>query len=120
MAEPTPSAIRTFETLQIVSVAIGFAHAGAIMDLGIWDAIVIVGPIMILTLLVSRKRKNWARLLLAILFLGNLIFMVTMRHLVFARGYPLMTLAVTMLQGAALLMVFTKPASEWINTRPRS
>jgi hypothetical protein len=118
MTEPTPSSIRTFETLQILSVVIGLVHVAIIGDLGIWDAVVMVGPLLALTLLVSRKRKNWAKLALAVLFVGGMVFMIAMRDQVFVQGYPLATLVVTVLQGVALGLLYTKSASSWLTLRP--
>jgi hypothetical protein len=110
-----PRAVQLFETLQILSFIIGLIHGAIIFDLGLWDGIFAFAPILILTLLISRKRKQWARWVLAILFVGGLALMVAMPPIFFGQGYPMVTIIVTLFQGAGLALIFTKPASLWLN-----
>ena len=115
MDENKPKAVQLFEALFITSLAIGFLHGTVIFGFAISDIFFVSAPVLALTLLISRKRKRWARFVLAILSLGGLCGMIAMPQIVFGTGYPLVTLIVTMCQIVGLSLIFTKPASNWLN-----
>lgn len=113
-----PLEVHIFEALALSSAVVGLVHLFAVSDPSLWDAIVMTAPTVALIFLVSRKRKNWARLVLAILFVAGLVMMIVMRRIAFAEGYWFVTLAVTLLQGGAIALAFTKEASTWIKKGP--
>ena len=114
-----PKAVRVFEALQILSLFIGLIHAAVLSDLSLWDAIVLISPILILTLLVSRKRKQWPRVVLAVLYVAGLGMAIMLPHMAFGEGSLLVTVSITLCQGVALAFIFMPPASLWLNTAPR-
>lgn len=115
MDENKPKAVQLFETLFITSLVIGFVHGTIIFGFTIWDIIFVSAPILVLTLLISRKRKRWARFVLAVLSLGGLCVMIAMPQIILGTGYPFVTLIVSMCQIVGLSLIFTKPASTWLN-----
>ena len=118
MNDAAPPDIRRFETLQITSISLGLVNQSAAFNAGLIDAVIGVIIMLALTLQVSRRRKNWARWLLLIMFVLGAAFMVWNAAAVFALGYPLLTVAVTVLQVGALVLLFTKGSSNWLSHRP--
>lgn len=114
----TPLAIRQFEGLQIASISIGLVHQFAIEDDGVVDAIFVAAMMVAITLLVSRLRKSWARWLLVVMFVLGTALMVWNTQLILELGYPAITFAVTLMQAAALALLFTRRSSDWLRRRP--
>lgn len=112
-----PLHIRRFETLQLASIFIGlidgFANGG-----GLFDAIFGAAVMVALTLLVSRGRKNWARWVWLVMFVLGSAFMIWTAPTVFALSYPVITVAVTLMQTVALVLLFTPQSANWLRTNP--
>ncbi|MEO8141263.1 MAG: hypothetical protein ABI617_01245 [Sphingomicrobium sp.] len=117
MIDSVPADIRRFEALQLTSIVLGTLHQFAAHRNGLIDAIIGAIISLVLTLLISRKRKNWARWLLLIMSLMGATFMLWNAATVFAQGYPLLTIAVTVIQAAALFLLFTNQSSKWLRQR---
>ena len=109
-----PRDIRRFETIQLVSIAVGLIHAFATFKGGALDAIIGAVITVALTLLVSRRRQNWARWVLLAMFLFGAAFMVWFAKAILSAGYPAVTLLVTLMQTVALAMLFTRQSSDWL------
>lgn len=67
-----PSDVQIFETIQVVLIALGVIGMSSIVDDSWFHLIAYVGYYFAVTLLASRRRKNWARLILA----ADLFFVV--------------------------------------------
>lgn len=80
------------------------------------DAVVLLA----LTLLVSRRRKNWARWALLVLFLLGVAFMAWNAPKLFVFGYPavVVALVVTLMNALAVVLLFTPESSNWLRTAP--
>ena len=109
-----PLHIRRFETLQLASIVVGLIHQFAVIDGGIFDAIMGAAIMIALTLFVSRRRKNLAKWLLLGMFVFGAAFMAWNAPTVFALGYPAITLAVTLMQAIALAFLFTPQSADWL------
>ncbi len=108
-----PSHIRLFERLQLTSIFFGLIHGFAIGDEvfgGIFGAAMMVA----FTLLVSRGRKNWARWVWLVMFVFGAAFMIWNAPIVFALGFPAITVAVTLMQAFALILIFTPQSANWL------
>src|SRR4030095_4967469 len=103
---------------QFAAIVVGLIHHFAVIHGGIFDAIVGAAIIIALTLLVSRRRKNWARWLLLAMFALGAVFMAWNAPTVFALGYPAITLIVTLMQSIALVFLFTPQSAEWLRRSP--
>jgi uncharacterized membrane protein YeiB len=114
----SPPAVRHFETLQFGSLFVGVVHQFALSDGDVIPALAGAAIVLWLTLSVSRRRKNWARWLLVIAFLIGLAMTPWLSLLAPGRGYPFVTLAVWLAQAAAIALLFTPQASDWL--RPRA
>ncbi len=109
-----PRDIRRFEALQLATVVIGLIHGFAISDNGLVGGVAAAFIVATLTVLVSRRRSYWSRALLLVMFVGGLMFMLLWPQAVLARGYVPVTIAVTLMQAAALAFSFTKQSSGWL------
>jgi hypothetical protein len=117
MTEGIPSSIRYFEVLSCTSFVIGFIHAfmvtGEVLAESMFAALIPLG----LTLLVSRRHKNWARWALTVLFVLGMAFSALNFRFLLTAGYPVITLAVFLLQGVGLALLFTSQSSSWLRKR---
>jgi len=111
-----PLNIRRFEALQLVSITVGLIHGFAAVkdDLFATVAGAVIG--VVLTLLVSRGRKDWARWVLLAMFVVGLVIMVWQARVVFSLGYPLVTAAIWLIQAVALALLFTPQSANWLKT----
>lgn len=74
-----------------------------------------------LTLLASRRRKNWARWVLLTMFAFGIALMIWQVKAVFSMGYPLLTALVTVMQAIALVLLFTPQSAAWFRAaQPQS
>ena len=117
MVGPRPSSIRLFEGLTIASLLIGILHSVAIGAASLAGTIMVDPVIAGLAFLVSRRRKNWARWILTAMFLLGAGLMALEARSVLAVGYPVVTVAVTMLQAVGLALLFTRESADWIHGR---
>jgi FtsH-binding integral membrane protein len=115
--EDRPPYIRAFETLQLASAFVGLIHGFAIgqVFVAIFGAVITIT----LTLLISRRRKNWARwtlfgtwalglaMVVAGLFIG-----ITQEAL--STTYPVLTALVWLMQTVALALLFTPQSARWL------
>ena len=119
-----PRSIQLFEALQLASLAIGLVHLLATTsptDAGWVEAFIGLPLTLLLTLLVSRWRKNWARWVLVVFFVIGAAFMVWAAWVVpeiYSTGYPVATLVVVLLQTIGLILLFTPVSSAWLRGRP--
>ena len=115
-----PLNIRRFETLQIVSVAVGLINGFWVIEGHLLNAIVSAVVVLALTLLVSRLRKNWARWTLLGLFMFGIAFTVWNAPTLFAFGYTAtaIALAVDLMNAIALILLFTPEAANWLRATP--
>jgi hypothetical protein len=112
MTKP-PRNVRYFEALMIISLAVGLIHQLVVTSGGLVAAIAVAAPLLTLTLLVSRRRQNWARWTLAGIFLlGLALTAIDMRSL-FGMSYPLITIGVALLQTVGMALLFTRQSSDW-------
>ncbi len=125
-----PWHVEWFVLLSCLSLAIGALKVP--MD---WNYLTTIGPISsvlfimvstvgIIALLIWKisQRRKWARITLLILFvLGMLPFTSTVRS-EFARSTTLGALSIVqaLLQGASLVLLFTRTTNEWFRTAPAS
>jgi hypothetical protein len=114
MNDAAPPDIRRFEALQVTSIIVGLINQTAAAQDGLMDAAIGDVLMLVITLLVSRRRKNWARWLLLIMFVLGAAYMMWNAAAVFALGYPLLTIAATVLQVVALILLFTNQSSDWL------
>ena len=113
-----PLNVRRFEVLQLASIFIGLIHQFAVTDGGIFAPIAQAAILVGLTMLVSRRRKNWARWVLLGFFGLGAAFMIWNAAAVLALGYPVITLTVTLMQTAALALLFTPQTARWLCADP--
>ena len=118
MNDAAPPDIRRFEALQITSIIVGLINQSAASSDGLIDSVIGAVLMLVLTLLVSRRRKNWARWVLLVTFVLGTAFMLWNAATVFALGYSFLTVAVTVLQAVALGLLFTNRSSNWLRNRP--
>lgn len=118
MVDQTPRDIRIFETLQIASILVFVLHELAAPYDGILPTIVSALFELLLTLLVSRRRQNWARWLIFILTLLGSVLMAWDLTELLSIGYPALTIAVVVLQLAAVALLCTRQSSNWLKRRP--
>jgi hypothetical protein len=83
--------------------------------------ITMVGSMAVLIVMIG-QRRNWARITFLILYLFGLILTVPALPalLILLRVRPLsffLTLALTVLQTVALILLFQREASEWFRAR---
>jgi hypothetical protein len=113
MTGTTPQSIRWFEGLSLAALLLGLLNVFAGPETS-WTFVVLVdGTMIALILLVSRGRKNWARWLLAGMYVLGLAFMLWQMRALMNVGMPLITLGVTLLQTIALVMLFTPDSAAW-------
>jgi hypothetical protein len=134
----TPLNIRRFEVLQLVSIFLGLIHSlldgsligsvvaainkganAALIGRVVGAAIGFVVGIAILTaltLLVSRRRKNWARWALLVFNVLGVSFVVWQGQprALFSVDFALSTALVWLMQGVALVLVFTPQSGRWL------
>jgi hypothetical protein len=117
----TPLNVRRFETLSLASIILGLIHAFAVSKDGLFNAVVTALVIVALTLLASRRRKNWARWSLLVMFALGSALMVWQAEAVFSDGYPLLTAAVTLMHAVAIILLFTPQSAAWFRrTQPQA
>lgn len=118
--EGLPPHIRAFETLQLASALIGLIQGFAIGP-GLFELIFGYAIMITLTLLVSRRRKNWVRWILFggwILGLAAVIAGIFMglTQEVLSTGYPMLTALVWLTETAALALLFTPQSARWLRS----
>ena len=118
MTDSAPLDVRRFETLQIIAVAVGLVHQFAAFDYGTVDAVLAAILVLVLTLLVSRKRKNWVRWLLLVMYVFGAAMMVWSAATFGMKGYPAVTFGITVVQTVALALLFTTESSDWLRRQP--
>ena len=118
MIEARPASIRYFEHLTVASFAVGLLHQLSSTTVGLVGTFVVAAITIGLALLASRRRKNWARWVLTIMFVLGAGFTVLDMRAVLAIGYPLVTVLVFLLQAIALALLFTQEASDWFHRKP--
>jgi uncharacterized membrane protein len=117
-----PLDIRRFEALQLACSVVNLVHEfamGASVFGSVFGAVVVVT----LTLLVSRRRQNWARWTLAVMLAIGVAGIIWAILIGFPPGivphfYPLLTAFAWFLQVASMGFVFTPESSRWLRTRP--
>lgn len=137
-----PLNIRRFELLQFVSFFVGVvgtlvdgtlvgnivraaggnlvgAARGKALGAAIGAAIGSVAGLAIfiaLTLLVSRRRKNWARWALLIFQMFGFVFALWqgVSQAIFSQPYALVTALSWLIQAVALVLVFTPQSGQWL------
>jgi hypothetical protein len=118
MIDGRPRSILYFEVLTVASIAIGTIHQLAVVDIAlgrtIFDAAIPLG----FALLVSRRRKNWARWVMVVMFVLGTSLIVLDAQAVFTIGYPALTILVLLLQTIALAVLFTRESSDWLRHKP--
>lgn len=117
--EDRPPYIRVFETLSLASAFVGLIQAFAIGQ-GLFDAIFGALITITLTLLVSRRRKNWARWTILVTWVLGLALVVAGTFMgvtqdVLSTGYPVLTALVWIMQTAALALLFTPQSARWLS-----
>lgn len=121
-----PRSVAVFEALYLLTILISFVQAA----LGWRQATAIASPALVVTvqvitivilltlvLLISRRRQNWARWVLVVLFV---IGLPALARIVMSGQLPgslWITIVQTVLQLVALAMLFTPPAQEWFRKR---
>ena len=120
MTDAAPLDVRRFETLQIITVFVGLIHQFVAFDYGTVDAVLAAALMLVLTLLVSRKRKNWVRWLFLVMYVLGAALMVWSAATFGMQGYPAVTLGITVVQTVALALLFTTESSDWLPSRPTS
>lgn len=98
----------------------GLVHYFVVFDDGLFGMLFNAAIMAGLTLAVSRKRWNWARWVLTVLFALGLAMMLWMRADVLSIGYPVVTIGVAVLQAIALALLFTRQSSRWLRKEPVS
>ena len=129
--EGAPRDIQRFETAQLVLIFVGLLssftanqpQADAVGDafgMGVLvGTVVALGVVIVgLTLLVTRKRQNWARWVLLAFFVGGVLLHVW-SWVILAPRHPLMDFASLVLRGAILALAFTPQSTEWLRTSTR-
>ena len=116
----TPLNIRRFETLQIVSIAVGLINGFAVIQGHLLNAIVSAVVVLALTLLVSRRRKNWARWALLGLFVLGAAFAAWNAPTLFTFGYTAAAIALTvdLMNAVAVILLFTPESANWLRSTP--
>lgn len=118
MAEARPRSIRYFEVLTFTSFAIGAIHQLVVTDIGLARAIFGAAVPVALALVASRGRKNWARWLLAVMFVVGAGLIILGMQAVLSFGYPFVTFLVILLQAVSLAFLFTQESSDWLRHKP--
>ena len=111
-----PLSIRRFETLQIVSVAIGLLNGFAVIPGDNLRGIVSAVVVLTLTFLVSRRRKNWPRwVFLAILVVG-LPWMARNAPILLDHGFlpAAVAVGVTLMNALAVVLLFLPESTKWV------
>jgi hypothetical protein len=113
-----PQNVVIFERLMYASVCIGLLQAlgGMVFVAGVVLATLAI--ILLLMWLIVRKRKNWARLLFAIMFVLGLWPTIQNVSLLLDANpaVALLSVAQIVIQGAALFFIFTGDAPSWFET----
>ena len=121
-----PLAIRRFETLQLASVAIALINRFAVGKEGVFGPVFDALIVVTLTLLISRRRKNWARWTLLVFFIVGIVFLAAASFFGLAQealaethvstSNWLLAGVVWLMQGAALALVFTPQSASWLRS----
>lgn len=114
MDDTPPTTIRLFETVQIASVLIVLVHLFAVPAISVVDAIIASVLILVLTLLVSRRRKNWARWVIVLSFALGLAVAACLRSASQAEPVSIVSLIALLMQGAAVVLLFTRQSARWL------
>lgn len=121
-----PKTVIAFETLYLITLGMGLIHSVATWN----EAVALASPgfilfvgastlvlMLVLTLLVSRRRSNVAKWIMIGLMGLGLPFVVGQLGSGMVLGWPLMTLAQTLIQIAALGLLFSPSARAWLSQR---
>lgn len=105
-----PRDIRLFETVQLVSIAMAvlFSKDGSL------DMIFTTGLLLVLTLLVSRGHRNWARWVLTIMFVLGVALLIWVAPLLISQGRLAITITATVIQAIGVSLLFTKQSDTWL------
>jgi len=119
--EDRPVDIRRFEAVQLLSIFVGLIHGFAVRGAiePVFSALIGVT----LTLLISRRRKNWARWTLLVMFLIGMAVIIAgsffgITQEAFSKVYPVLTVIVWALQLVALVLLFTPQSTNWLRSAP--
>jgi hypothetical protein len=124
-----PRAIAGFELLWVLSLAMGVIQSAAgwrqltmrgnmAFILGV--QIITFSIILLLVLLVSRARRNFAKWILVILFVSGLPAIYQAFKSGHVAGIPVVSATQTLAQAVALILLFTPDARAWLRDRTRT
>lgn len=113
-----PREIQRFETVQVIAVAISFIHVFASPEIEWFDAIFAALLVVGMTLLISRKRKNWARWVLTASFGLSLALMAYAAPAIIENGISILSVAALSLQAFGIALLFSPRSSEWLRHSP--
>jgi hypothetical protein len=120
MTNAAPRIIRLFERLQLGSFAMSLVSRFiAETPIAGWIAEIIgLGFALGLTLLVSRRRRNWARWVMLVVFVVGAASMTFEIPILLASGIPgALALGIALVQAFALALLFAPEASNWLRSK---